>query len=272
MSFKLVNLYLLYPRARELSSGKLRTFLGLLRSCASVAFTVARTTAAVQTGLALGVAGGLIEHVTRKKINFDPAALLVARIAGIDVPRDVIPVERIPVLHSPEDVIKSCDNLADHPTMESDDCLEDSVIEEVESKKVVKRRRCVKKPSFAAIIAAEAKSHFGGMPTNSKANSLSVMKFLVNRCNEHKLTSLQTRECSSLAFPLVFSPDPLDKYIYTFLNSDNAHERRMDYLQSMSVESIWMSVLCSPLSGRSWKRAFLHLTNLGVQEAFTFVK
>nr|BDX99478.1 replicase [Jasmine virus H] len=242
--------------------------MGLLSCGISVGFKVLRTTLAVQTGLALGVTGGIIEHVTGKKISYDPATNIVCRIAGIS-----------PTFHSlctlpdvdPEPMLRSADYLYDHPTMEYDHCVEVDVESSGETK-VVKRNGVHKKPSFAAILCADAKNHFGGTPSPSKANALSVMKYLVNKCNEHKLTVLQTRECSALALPLVFSPDAMDKYTYRHLNSSEAFERRVDFSKSTRVDPVWLGFFTAPLQSKTWKRAFLQLTRLGSQEAFQFIK
>ncbi|AGF70698.1 replicase protein [Rosa rugosa leaf distortion virus] len=203
-------------------------------------------------------------------VHIDVQTDRVRRVFGIQG-REIIPTsDCTDLLNATQDLV-----VAD-PDLHEEECLED-IKEEVKgdggevSQKVV-RRRVRKKLPFACILAADAKNHFGGVPSACRANELSVTKYLVSKCKERKLTVLQTRQVSSLAFCLVFTPDSNDKSIYQFLNSESVFERRCDYLKSQSVESCWMQLFSSPWNPKAWRRVILRLSSLGPQEAFRFVK
>lgn len=70
----------------------------------------------------------------------------------------------------------------------------------------------------------------------------------------------------------MFSPDSNDKFIYTFLNSEEAWERQRDYLQAQKVDGVWVNLFKAPLNKKAWKRMFLHLCDLDDRRAFEFVK
>ncbi|AGF70704.1 replicase protein [Rose yellow leaf virus] len=203
-------------------------------------------------------------------VHIDVQTDRVRRVFGIRG-RDTIPTADFTDL-----LVATQDLVVADPDLHEDDCLEE-IKEEVkgegdEVKHKVVRRRVRKKTTFACILAADAKNHFGGVPSACRANELSVTKYLVSKCKEHKLTVLQTRQVSSLAFCLVFTPDSNDKTIYQFLNSESVFERRCDYLKSQNVESCWPELSEFPWNPKSWRRVILRLSSLGPQEAFKFVK
>lgn len=150
------------------------------------------------------------------------------------------------------------------------------VPEERDGKEIVvkklKHRRTKKRCSFAAVIAADAKNHFGGTPQPTKANSLSVMKYLVSKCQERKLTSLQTRQVSCMAMALVFQPDSNDKFIYSFMNDREIWEKRKDVEDAMKIPSIFMAILKRPFGKKEWLRVWDKFCGLGTQKAFAFCK
>ncbi|AHZ59472.1 replicase protein [Pelargonium ringspot virus] len=187
-------------------------------------------------------------------------------------------VSSIPTASPPIDLVLVNDGVLNTPNLELEGELV-PLLEEVITDpktgtitKAVKTRRPKSKTTFSCILAAETKNHFGGLPRATRANELSVMKHLVNRCKECKLTALQTREVSAKAFSLVFTPDSHDKFIYEFLNSDITFERRCDYLKSQRVDSCWLRLLQNPFGKKRWKAVVCRLMGMGVQEAYEFVK
>lgn len=180
-----------------------------------------------------------------------------------------------PKISKPRELIAVNDSLL-LTTTEPHELLEDQLVETVvdEGKKtnIVRSRRVKKKQEFASIIAAAAKNHFGGVPTNCKANAKSVMVYLVSKCKDHKLTDLQTREVSSKAFCLTFTPDANDQFVYEFLNSSDAWERRQDYLKSQQVDPAWLNLLKKPWGRKAWKRVLCKFLGYNDQEAYRFVK
>ncbi|AAT69550.1 27 kDa putative replicase protein [Pelargonium chlorotic ring pattern virus] len=149
---------------------------------------------------------------------------------------------------------------------------EDVIEVEGKTTKVVKTRRARNKLQFSALLAIAAKNHFGGIVRPTRANELSVMKFLTSKCNDHKLTIAQTRSVCCAAFPLVFSPDEGDKLIFATLNSEEAFERRQDYSEAQGVGNCWLNLLSNPCSRRRWRRVVLRCFGMPVQEAFQFAK
>nr|AYI50028.1 26 kDa replicase protein [Clematis chlorotic mottle virus] len=142
--------------------------------------------------------------------------------------------------------------------------------EEVKKKHV--RSRVNNRVPFAVILAQAAKAHFGGIPTASRANELSVMKYLASKCEELKVTPTHTRACVTRAFPLVFTPDEDDLRVYRMLNSENARSRRDQYLEARKIPSWWMQLLDNPLCARAWVRMYRRFCGMPDEKAFMFVK
>ncbi|AHZ59462.1 replicase protein [Elderberry latent virus] len=195
-------------------------------------------------------------------------------LAAIGLPT----VDYIPEVNQVDVLMATNDAILHTPDVELETELEDSrvlTIAEPETSRVttvVKTRRPKNRRTFACVLAAEAKNHFGGMPRNSRANELSVMKYLVGKCQDHKLTALQTREVAAQAFALTFTPDANDKFIYTFLNSEDAYDRRCDYVKSQGVDPMWLRLLKRPFSRKEWKQVVCKFMGFGTREAYTFIK
>nr|AHZ59466.1 replicase protein [Pelargonium line pattern virus] len=182
---------------------------------------------------------------------------------------------KIPCNFDPDEL-----TIANDCIVKSDRNLEDesAVVEEIDegeekkkSKKVT-RRRVKTKPTFAAVLAADAKNYYGCLPSATRANELSVMKYLVSKCQEHKLTITQTREVSAMAFALTFTPDENDKLIYKYLNSTEVFERRVDYAKARGVDKCWFELLKRPWHARAWRRVVGRIFGMPEQQAFEFVK
>ena len=179
----------------------------------------------------------------------------------------------IPKIGKVEDLHIVSDALASSNTVDFDDYTTPEYEESVEDKpKVLKKKRVKSKPHFAVVLANDAKNHFGGVPRATRANELSVMKYVVSKCKDHKLTVLQTRQVCSMAFPLVFTPDSNDKFVAEFLNHSTTFERREDYAKSLRVDSCWMGLLKKPWGAKQWKNVIKRLAGMEVQTAYLFVK
>lgn len=139
-----------------------------------------------------------------------------------------------------------------------------------EKKKVVLKRHL--RGRFSYRLALAGKNHFGGTPINSRANQMSVMRFLVGKCEEHGLTVTDTRRCTAEAMAVCFTPDAAEINMYKALNSHQAYLRQVGLKVAKTQDKWWWSLLMDPIGYNAWQRAWMVLSGMGDAEAFQFVK
>ncbi|BAV91503.1 p28K [Adonis mosaic virus] len=139
----------------------------------------------------------------------------------------------------------------------------------ISQKRVINRHS---KSKFIRYIAIEAKNHFGGDLCASKANYLSVSKFLTGKCKERQVVPAHTRVCVASAMALVFTPDMAEVQMRVALNSHEAYRRRVAMEAAGSMSSWGMRLIQNPLTNSAWEEAWYVLNGRSSRSAVTFTK
>ncbi|ABB29869.1 p27 [Angelonia flower break virus] len=165
------------------------------------------------------------------------------------------------------DLVSEESNLSDHL---------DTIPEETDGSKVVRPARAIirrhARGKFSYCLAMAAKNAFGGTPTNTKANQMSVMRFMVGKCGEHHLTDASARVACAEAMSVCFTPDISEINMFKGLNSHAAYLRTAALREAKRVDCWWYNLLLHPLAANAWQRAWMVLNRLGDLEAFEFIK
>ncbi|AAB36707.1 replication-related protein [Saguaro cactus virus] len=163
------------------------------------------------------------------------------------------------------------------PELELADCLEkieDKETDEEGKTKVVRTRTTNRhaRGSFLRRLIAEAKCHFGGTPTATRANELAAMKFLVGKCRDHHLVVLHTKEVCHAAMVGLFTPDDDEIAAMAQLNSHAAYVARVKLHSAVTVDPWWVKILRSGERTAGWQQLWWVLWGAPAQRGFTYHK
>lgn len=125
---------------------------------------------------------------------------------------------------------------------------------------------------FVTKVVMTGKARFYGLPTSTQSNHLAVSKFVEEMCKERKCTPTQTRVILALAVPAIFSPDQWDVAAAQSYNLEERCQNRAALKAATSLDSWIRNLICHPLSGRAWRRAFDVLAGLPDWQAYQIIK
>nr|AAF15524.1 polymerase-associated protein [Carnation mottle virus] len=147
---------------------------------------------------------------------------------------------------------------------------------EVDGKEVVvSKKRVVNRhlrQRFVRSIAIEAKNHFGGDISPSKANYLSVSKFLTGKCKERHVVPAHTRDCVSAAMVLVFTPDVHEIRMMAGLASDAAYARKIAMASILNRKGWCWRLMVNPLDRARWWEMWCVVNGFDSNKPVTFPK
>jgi hypothetical protein len=133
-------------------------------------------------------------------------------------------------------------------------------------------RRRATKHKFLTHVILSGKNRFYGLPTPTVSNMLAVNKYVAELCDAKGCLPHQTRQIMAIAVPAIFSPDEWDVSSAQAFNIDERAHNRSRLTRAGKIDSWLTNILCSPLSGKGWKRMFDYLMGLPDWQAHKLIK